>query len=328
MRDRAFSRVHLLFVAIVAAAALTTPATTLAATVVDGDFETGSLSGWTVVNDPPAPAETGNWYAYSGTKLAAPFEPTVPAPPTGAFAAITSQDGPGTHVLYQDIALEPYYSHQLSLIAYYRSNIPPTSPTPNSLITGGEFGPDNQQYRIDVIKPTADIYSLEAGDILATVFATKTGDPAELGATSFSADLSPFAGQTIRLRLAEADNRGNFFAGVDAVTITSAPPPNLFSLGKPALNRKNGTAKLPITVPGAGTLTIADVKKTKTRVKAKAVAATAAGTLNLPVKPTKFARKTLKAKGKLKLQVAVTFTPTGGFAAAVTRKLTLKLAPK
>jgi len=325
MRNRVFSRAHLSFAAFVAAIALAVPAAATAATVVNGDFETGNLTGWTQVNNAPG-SPTGEWISYSGSL----FGGAVPAPPAGNYAAVTIQSGPGAHILYQDVPLEPFYSHQLSLLAYYDSNNVLVTPQPNTLSPGsGEGGPpENQQYRIDVMKPTASIESVEPGDTLATVFATRTGDPTRLAPTVFTADLSPFAGQTVRLRLAEVDNIGELNAGVDSVAIQSTPPSNVVVLGKPALNKRKGTAKLPVTVPGPGTLTIADVKKTKKRIKAKTLTATAAGTLKLPVKPTKSARGTLEEKGRLKLKVAVTFTPTGGFAATVKRKLTLRLAPK
>lgn len=251
--------------------------------------------------------------------------PSVPPPPAGNYAAITAQGGPGTHILYQDIALEPYWTHQLSLLVYYRSEAPLVTPSPETLEANGPF--ENQQYRIDVMKPTAPITSVEPSDILATVFATSTGSPLELGPTPYTVNLSAFAGQTVRLRFAEADNQGYFAAGTDSVAIASTPPPNTFTFGKSVLNKKKGSAKLQVTVPGAGTLTIADVKKTKKRIKAKTTQTTG-GTLYLPVKPTKSARKVLQDKGKLKVKVAVTFTPTGGSAATQTRKLTLKLAPK
>jgi hypothetical protein len=327
MGNRITVRVHLLLAAAaLAAAALIGPATAGAATVVNGDFESGNLSGWTQVNIPSGEAQSGEWIAYS----AASGPPFAPAPPQGTTAALSVQSFVGTHLLYQDVTLEPYYSHQLSLVAYYRSNNTMVTPEPNTLAAGEAEGgpPENQQYRIDVMKPTAPVESVNPADILATVFATKTDDPEEKAPTTFTADLSPFAGQTVRLRFAEVDNLGELNAGVDAVSIQSTPPPNTFSFGKPALNKKKGTAKLPVVVPGAGTLTIADVKTTKKRIKTKTLTATLAGTLNLPIKPTKSARKTLSNKGKLKLKVAVTFTPTGGLAATAARKLTLKLMPK
>jgi len=334
------ARVRVLLAALAATGAiLLLAASAEAATVVNGDFESGTLNGWQVVNRPPPPEQTGDWYVYTGTKLNLPleFEPEVPPPPAGTFAAIVSQSAPGTHILYQDVVLEASYTHQLSLTAYYRSKEALETPEPNSLLVPeAEFGPSNQQFRIDVVKPSASIISLAPSDILATVFATKKEDPQEMGATAFTADLTPFAGQPVRLRFAELDNRGNLFAGVDSVSITStAPPPplappapsNVFSFGKPALNKKKGTAKLPVTVPGTGTIQLTDVKKTKKKVKGKTLQAAAADTFQLPVKLTKSGRRSLLATGKLPVRVAVKFTPTGGTAATQTRKLALKLTP-
>lgn len=327
MSSRVSARVQMFLAACAAIATiLVVPAGAGAATVVNGDFETGNLSGWQVYNLPPEPENSGNWFAYTGTTSPfGEFAPPVPPPPAGNYAAITAQGGPGTHILYQDVALEPYWTHQLSLLVYYRSEAPPVTPSPETLEATGPF--ENQQYRIDVMKPTAPITSVNPSDILATVFATSTGSPKELGPTPYTVDLSAFAGQAVRLRFAEADNEGFFAAGVDSVAIASTPPSNTFTFGKAILNKKKGSAKLQVTAPGAGTLTIADVKKTKKRIKAKTIQTTG-GTLYLPVKPTKSARKILQDKGKLKVKVAVTFTPTGGLAATQTRKLTLKLAPK
>jgi hypothetical protein len=324
MGNRVSSQIRFLAVLVIATASLAVPASATAATVVNGDFETGTFSGWQLLN--PNGGSEDSWYVYSGTNPPGPtIIETVAPPPGGNFAAVTSQGGPGSHYLYQDVALEPFWSHQLSLVAYYRSNAQLLTPSSGSLSPGTS---GNQQYRIDVMNPAAPIESVHPPDVLANVFATKTGDPQELGPTTLTADLTPFAGQIVRLRFVEVDNQAPFAASTDNVSILSTPPSNVVALGRPALNKKKGTAKLPVAVPGPGTLTIADVKKTKKRVKAKTLTATVAGTLNLPVKPTGSARKVLREKGKLKLRVAVTFTPTGGFAAAVTRKLTLKLAPK
>jgi hypothetical protein len=333
-------RPHLLWLGILAvlAAVAFVPARAGAATVVNGNFETGTLAGWQVVNVPPAPENTGNWFAYAGTT--SPFSPEfgepVPPPPAGNFAAISDQGGGGTHIMYQDVALEPYYSHTLSLLVYYASLAPLVTPSPNTLNATGVGAPPNQQYRIDVMRPTAPIESVNPADILLTVFATKTGDPEAMGPIALSAPLTQFAGQTIRLRFAEADNQFFLRGGVDSVAIQSTPPSNAVVLGKLKLNKKNGSAKLPVTVPGAGLLTLVDAKfatassasisaKKKRLVKSATLTATAAGTLNVPLRPTKAALKKLKEKGKLKVRVSLTFTPTGGTPATQTVKATLKL---
>jgi hypothetical protein len=47
--------------------ALLAPLGATAATVVNGDFETGTLAGWQLQNNPSGELESGSWYAYSGT---------------------------------------------------------------------------------------------------------------------------------------------------------------------------------------------------------------------------------------------------------------------
>jgi CubicO group peptidase (beta-lactamase class C family) len=55
------------------------------------------------------------------------------------------------------------------------------------------------------------------GDVLVNVFRTSTVDPISLKPTAVSVDLSAWAGQTVRLRLAQTDNQGPLRAGVDNI---------------------------------------------------------------------------------------------------------------
>jgi hypothetical protein len=300
-----------LAVTAIAALALAIPANASAATVVNGDFETGNLSGWQQYNQTGA----GEWFTYSSAEAAGFF-----LPPSGNFAAADNQKAPDLDVLYQDVALEPGYTHQLGLWFYYQSSEPIFAP-PTLSLEGG-----NQQVRVDVMKPTAPINSVAPGDILATVFANKAGDPEEMPPTHLTADLSPFAGQTVRLRIANAVTKGPFNAAVDGVSITSTPippPSNVITKGKLTLNKKKGTGKLAINVPGPGTLTAVSKGKKKT-IKSVNLTATAAGALKVPLNPTGAGRKALKNKGKLKAQLEVTFTPTGGLPNTQIYKVTLK----
>ncbi len=325
--------------------ALLLPLSASAATVVNGNFETGTLSGWQTYTANEGPESRDGWFAYSGTKNPLTNEietyPEVQAPPQGIFGATSAEGGPGLHVLYQDVALEPYFTHTLSLTAYYNSFAPIAVPTPDSLDASVEQG--NQQYRIDVMKPTAPITSVSPEDILATLLATKAGDPEALTPTALTANLTPFAGQTVRLRFAEVDNEFYFDAGADAVSIASTPPSNVFTFGRLKLKRKNGTGRLEVNLPGPGLLTLADAgsggkstalasKKTKKKalIKSASVTATAAGSVSLKLKPTGAGRKILKANHALDVKALVSFTPTGGTAASqtFTGKLKLKVRPK
>jgi hypothetical protein len=342
-------------VAVVAAVALAIPAASSAATVVNGDFEAGNLSGWQVYNS----TNRGNWFAYSGTKtpilereekeaeeeeiVILPPPPFFP-PPQGSWAAVTDEEEPDTAILYQDIALEPYYTHQLTMTLYYRSFAPIFVPSPDTLSVTNlpePMEPDestNQQLRVDVMKPTAPVESLNPSDILATLFASKTGDPESMAPTQLSADLTPFAGQTVRLRIANAVDDDVFNAAVDAVSITSTPPNNVFKKGKLKLNKSNGTGTLTVTVPGAGVLTLTDAAATKKAtaskkgkkklVKPATLKPTAAGTVKVALKPTGAGKKILRKKGKLKIKASLSFTPTGGTASTQSLKATLKMKLK
>jgi hypothetical protein len=308
-------------------------APTAAAAVVNGDFETGTLEGWTKVGI-PASGESGGWFAYSG--LDAPVstvgidpekKPRVIPPPQGNFAAITDRSSSvaGTRILYQDIALEPGMTHVLSLTTYYNSAAPITVPTPDTL-SPKEF--DNQQYRIDVMKPSAPIDSVNPADILSTVFRTDNGDISFSPPLTLTADLTPFGGQVVRLRVAEVDRRDYLNAGVDAISIQSTPiPPNSFSIGRFKLNRKRGTATLTVDVPWAGTVMAVDSRGIK-RIATVTASAAAAGTATLWLRPTYLARERLKSKRKLPFTLSVTFIPTGGAAATQIFSAELKLRPR
>jgi len=304
----------------VACTALMAPASAGAATVVNGDFETGTLSGWQVFNS----SDRGNWFVYSG--VFTPFdgekvEPFFP-PPQGIFAAVTDESNPDTAILSQEIALEPFWTHQLALTLYYRSRAPIVVPNPNTLASNGTVE-ENQQLRVDVMRAGTPIESLNPADILATVFANRTGDPQQMLPTLFTVDLSPFAGQVVKLRIANAVQDNVFNAGVDGVSITSTPPSNAITRGKLTLNKSNGTGKLAVTVPGPGTL-VATGKGNKKKVRRVSRLAAAAGTIKLPLNPNGAGKKVLNASGKLKTRIGVTFTPTGGTAATKTYKVTLK----
>jgi hypothetical protein len=318
----------------VACAALLAPASAGAATVVNGDFESG-LSGWQVQSRSSGENEN-NWFAYSGTESPLSGH-SIPAPPIGSHAAVTDQSGPGSAILYQDVTLEPYWAHQLTMTLFYNNWAPKISiPNPDTLNWTGnpseneEEGQANQQYRVDVMKPSASVDSVNPSDILATVFATKEGDANSMGPTQYSADLTPFAGQTVRLRFAMTDNEFFFNAGADNVSILSTPPSNVFVLGKLTRNVKKGIGKLLVTVPGPGTVTVADLPPNgkKARIKTKTLIAGAPGSLALPLKPTKASRKLLKKKHQLKLRLSIGFTPTGGFLATQSRTAKLRMKAK
>lgn len=194
--------------ALMAALAVAAPAS--AATVVNGDFETGDLSGWEQAST------AGSWANYIGVTNPANGR-LIAAPPEGLRAAVSGQNGPGRTFMYQDIALEEGQRHTLNLQVYYESAAALVSP--DTLATNLS----NQQYRIDVLRAGAPIDSVDAADILTTVFRTQPGDANPRAPFPISTDLTAFAGQTVRLRFAEVATNLFFSASTDDVRIVSVP---------------------------------------------------------------------------------------------------------
>jgi hypothetical protein len=78
----------------------------------------------------------------------------------------------------------------------------------------------NQQVRVDIMNPAAALDDVGSG-VLLNVFRTVAGDSLLIGPRTISADLTAFAGQTIRIRFVEVDNQLFQQFGVDAVDVTA-----------------------------------------------------------------------------------------------------------
>ncbi len=100
-------------------------------------------------------------------------------------------------------------------------------------------------------------------------------------------------------------------------TLTSHSPQvnDSFVIGRPILNRRRGTAKLPITVPGPGTVSLSGVRA-PTRVNG-------AGTVDVEITAHGRFRRVLRRRGLVRVTVTVTFLPDGG--TANSEQLTLAL---
>jgi DNA-binding beta-propeller fold protein YncE len=103
----------------------------------------------------------------------------------------------------------------------------------------------------------------------------------------------------------------------------------VFRVGKPKLNRKTGTARMAVTAPGRGTLTLSGKEVVKQRLARRAPALSAlarrvsAGTVELLVKAKGKAKKRLDRTGKVKVKVKVTYTPTGGHPSTQSERMRL-----
>jgi hypothetical protein len=111
---------------------------------------------------------------------------------------------------------------------------------------------------------------------------------------------------------------GNTMADFEFKTYV-APPSNDFSLGKATKNKRRGTAKLKVNVPGAGGVELARTKNVMGANKR----AESAGTVTLLVRSRGKARKRLDLRGTARVAVKVTFSPDGGDPASERTRLRL-----
>jgi hypothetical protein len=216
------------------------------ADVSNGGFEKATLMPW------KAPSHgSGEWFVYAGTATPLTGDEFY-APPEGTYGAVTDQEDPGAHVLYQKLKLRNGMT-QLSFVLSYSNEAMSGGPVvvplhngysrklPSSCITDSpvtledacdeplfcspgtfEFRDNslcNQQYRVDILRENANPYSLSSHDVLATLFQTQPGDPAQMPPTFMAFDLAGLNRTTVMLRFAEVDNQAQFHAGVDDVHI-------------------------------------------------------------------------------------------------------------
>ena len=171
--------------------------------LVNNDFEAGGLCGWQFTPD----SGSGTWVSNDST-----FDPASPdgpiAPCGGNYSAITNPTGPGLRVLSQDVAIPAAGSVILEWTDIIRNH-------------AGVFENPNQQFRVQIRNPIDD-------SILTTVFATNPGDNAFNTCTPRCADISAFAGQTVRVAFTEEDSLFYQNIHVDDVCIT---PGGLCSTG-------------------------------------------------------------------------------------------------
>jgi len=182
-----------------------------------GVVDTNAIPCWTVVDQQGG---SGSWCNQAG---AAPPQgdcgvgsfATVAVPPEGLEAAMTNQDGPGSHVLYRcGVLRSGTISFQLQLNNQAFSFFSQPS-------LGFDVFP-NQQFRADLVTAAgiaADPFTVAPADLLLTLYQTQPGDPAVSGYGRVAMDASAFVGEDVCLRFAEVDNQSYFNVGIDDVQI-------------------------------------------------------------------------------------------------------------
>ena len=193
--------------------------------VTNGDFETGSFTGWTVTNQ--AGGE-GDWFIdIPGTNTPLSDFQTAANPAGGSFYAVTDQPFIGTHSLTQTIVV-PVGSQVILSFDYFVNDWSGAGPLGNVL----DFNISPTQFA------TADILAAGAGpfdtgaSVVANLLREGGGTPPN-AYTTFLLDITAFVGGggTFQLRFAESDNQGNFNFGLDNVSVLATPVPEPGTFG-------------------------------------------------------------------------------------------------
>jgi hypothetical protein len=190
--------------------------------MINGGFE-HSFQGWQTSD---IGIEYGRWYA---TNLNFGFSSQVrplPLAYEGSFQAECDEMYSSAHFLYQDVGsngdcaaltlkLTLWVINQVVVngVAQY------ASPNSFALVPGVP----NQQVRVDIMDPTAPIDDMGAG-VWKNLFHTSPGDPAAFPYTTLTADMTPWNGKMVRLRIAEVNNLGTLDVGVDAASYVCERP--------------------------------------------------------------------------------------------------------
>ncbi len=187
--------------------------------LVNGSFETGDYFGWTLFEDSDL-KENGTWgIARSGDtihKNDSTFDfydrvyvtqeandlPLTYVATDGNFLAYQLQNGVQAHRMYQDLTLDRG-PQTLSWDMLY----------------------NNRSASFDLVSQFITIQVLDTSDnLLATLFRTYEGDALSTPMTSYSADISAFAGQTIRLDVTMMVKANYLDAAYDNFKITNVVP--------------------------------------------------------------------------------------------------------
>jgi hypothetical protein len=131
----------------------------------------------------------------------------------------------------------------------------------------------------------------------------------------------------------EAFNFQSNQGGPSPAAPEAVAPSNEFTLTGKTSKPKKGKVKLFFNLPGPGLLSASQKRATARAIVAKggalvkpiSVNAEKAGPVTITITPTRAGRAILGRRGKLKLLVEVTFTPTGGSPSSQIVKVSLRL---
>jgi hypothetical protein len=202
--------------------------------LVNGDFENGSLAGWTVVDQTGGSGTFGISTPGASTPLSG--HSTASNPGGGSYYAVSDQSGGGAHALIQTFTIgSTPQSVTLNFQMFVNNWAPEEYVNPAGL---DYTASPNEFASVDILSESAGAFDTGAG-VLDNLYLGADPTTTANGFTSYSFDITSVVSNpgTYQLRFAEADNIGFFNVGVDNVSIEldTAPVPEPSTLALSAV---------------------------------------------------------------------------------------------
>ena len=272
--------------------------------------------------------------AFAATTAPAGATVTVGSPLTAAFAgyfqgidteANLALSGPGAHVS----------SPVNGTVVRYRVMVGPTlgstalrvmRPAAAGAFTGAGTSTAVTPAAVNTTQTFSTNLPIHAGDLVGLDLITDLSSVADEEDSTPGSNVGEWnAGTQTLLADGATAPPDNLYPGQELGFNADVVPSNEIIVGVRKSNKKKGTATLELTLPNAGTLK-ASGKGVRASSTAKAAAAqqVAAGPVKLRIKASGKKRKALSATGKVRLKVALTYTPAFGDARKQSVKVKLK----
>ena len=193
--------------------------------LTNGDFETGSLAGWTVTDQANG---SGSWFA-SAPGSATPFSghPTSAAggSPHGTTYAVSDQGAPGSHALTQAFSVGPGQSVILTWDMFINDwDSGPFGTGLDFTVAPTQIG------RVDILSAAAGAFDVGAGVLQNCFLGDALTGPNPFAPQSCDISGAVAGGGTFQVRFAETDNQSFYNMGIDNVSISAVPEPATVAL--------------------------------------------------------------------------------------------------